>query len=270
MTDAQINRGPVNGRTYTLYAGSGNSSPYYSQIEKIAEEYINLTGGGDELLKTVRMMSRRRSVRNIFNGGRGDHIFRTVVLNRLKNDLFLYLGDVDHHLKNLPLSKKFNKVLSTEPDQYFLYMLEVELVNRIYSGRFKACDFKIALLPHCLHDLERNCRARVDGLDLVCRGCSKNCYVNKVSKILRDKGITPFIWKEADRKTLFKTLKIKHPGLGIFGIACIPELVNGMRTCIDNNIPVSGMPLDANKCSRWLGDFYPNSVNLHKLNRILK
>ena len=268
--NAQVKTGTVKGRTYTLYAEDGNSSGYYARVEKLAEEFINLTGGRDELLKTVRMMSRRYSFGSVLDLKRIDFTFRNVILNRLKNDLSDYTGDINYHLKNLPILKKFNPELSASEEQYFFYMLEVELVNRIYSKGFKACNYKIALLPHCLHDLERNCTARKDGLDYVCRGCSKNCYINKVSKILRDNDIIPYIWKAAERKTVFKTLRKEHPGLGIFGIACIPELVSGMRACIDNHIPVAGIPLDANKCSRWLGDFYPNSVNLQKLQRILK
>jgi len=31
------------------------------------------------------------------------------------------------------------------------------------------------------------------------------------------------------------------------------------------NIPVIGIPIDANRCQRWMGDYYDNSVNLENL-----
>jgi hypothetical protein len=49
---------------------------------------------------------------------------------------------------------------------------------------------------------------------------------------------------------------------GVLGIACIPELAWGMRDCMKRKIPVVGIPLDANRCMRWMGRFEDTSVNL--------
>jgi hypothetical protein len=56
---------------------------------------------------------------------------------------------------------------------------------------------------------------------------------------------------------------------GVLGIACIPELVWGMRKCRKYKIPVVGIPLNANRCIRWFGEFYPNSINLVELSKLL-
>jgi hypothetical protein len=66
-------------------------------------------------------------------------------------------------------------------------------------------------------------------------------------------------------KKIFKLAKANYRDVGAFGIACIPELVNGMRSCAKYNVPAIGVPLDANRCVRWMGDFYPNSVNEKKI-----
>jgi hypothetical protein len=66
---------------------------------------------------------------------------------------------------------------------------------------------------------------------------------------------------QADLKALFRKLKDVEEGLGVMGIACVPELVHGMRMCIKLGIPVVGVPLNANRCTRWMGEFYPTSVN---------
>jgi hypothetical protein len=43
-----------------------------------------------------------------------------------------------------------------------------------------------------------------------------------------------------------------------------------MRNCRKNNIPVVGIPLNANHCIRWFGGFYPNSIDLDEPERLLK
>jgi hypothetical protein len=67
---------------------------------------------------------------------------------------------------------------------------------------------------------------------------------------------------EAGLKKLFRELKDKEGGLGVMGIACVPELVRGMRMCAKLEIPVVGVPLNANRCARWMGEFHPTSVEL--------
>jgi hypothetical protein len=42
-----------------------------------------------------------------------------------------------------------------------------------------------------------------------------------------------------------------------------------MRNCRKINIPVVGIPLNANRCVRWFGEFLPNSVDLVELERLV-
>jgi len=42
-----------------------------------------------------------------------------------------------------------------------------------------------------------------------------------------------------------------------------------MRLCAKYDVPAIGVPLDANRCIRWMGDFYPNSVNEKKILSLL-
>lgn len=69
----------------------------------------------------------------------------------------------------------------------------------------------------------------------------------------------------SDFKKLGHQLKSENKTLGILGVACIPELMAGMRKCQKYKIPVVGLPLNANRCARWFGEFYPNSINLSQL-----
>jgi hypothetical protein len=148
-------------------------------------------------------------------------------------------------------------------------MLEIELINRINNENFKKCDHKIALLPYCLQDFQNGCKSTKGDIDYTCKGCSGKCFINRASRVLRNNGITPYIWMSSSIKAFPKLLKARPQSIGILGIACIPELVWGMRMCMRLGIPVVGMPLDANRCMRWMGKFNENSVNLEKLNDLL-
>ena len=73
-----------------------------------------------------------------------------------------------------------------------------------------------------------------------------------------------------EHRSLFKKLRVRHPDMGVLGIACIPELVSGLRLCEELKIPAVGVPLDANRCSRWLGESLETTFNLEELERLIK
>ena len=83
----------------------------------------------------------------------------------------IYTQNVSNHLKSLPLAKRMDSTLATTEEKYHLYMLEIELVNRIYREEFKRSEYKFALIAHCLRDFRPGCRSeegdirgRVQGL----------------------------------------------------------------------------------------------------------
>jgi hypothetical protein len=70
-------------------------------------------------------------------------------------------------------------------------------------------------------------------------------------------------------KQLAKYTTKERRSFGVLGIACIVELTWGMRNCSENGIPVVGIPLNANRCIRWFGQFFPNSIDLSELERLV-
>ncbi len=56
------------------------------------------------------------------------------------------------------------------------------------------------------------------------------------------KNIKAYIWREADLKKIFKIARSSGENIGAFGVACIPELVNGMRLCDKYDVPAIGIP----------------------------
>jgi len=258
------------GKTYSLYADKAHTDEFYSVLSDLADSFLLNIKSDEELISIIRRYSgKKRFLRSEMKKANSDSIFFQL-LNRAEARLSKYFTDIDSHLKNLSLSEKCDSTLTTSREQYILYMLEIELVNRLNKKKFNSSEAKYAFLPHCLHDLDKDCLSASDGTDYVCKSCSKNCSINAISKFMKLKNIKAYIWREADLKKIFKMARSSGESIGAFGIACIPELVNGLRLCDKYSVPAIGVPLDANRCVRWMGDFYPNSVNEKKILSLLK
>ena len=268
MLQQEINYRPVRGKTYSLFGNAPSSYPYYKLIENLADVCLQHYDIKMLLVEIQKASGKKKLLKKLVKNSTNDTIV-SFVLNTLKDSLWIYTTEVDEHLRNLSVFKIWDRRLGTTEEQYHLYMLEIELMNRIHNENFKKCEHKIALLPYCLQDFQNGCKSTKGDLDHICKGCSGRCFINHASRLLRNNGITPYIWMSSSIKAFPKLLKAKQQSIGILGIACIPELVWGMRMCMHLGIPVVGIPLDANRCMRWMGRFHENSVNLEKLNDLL-
>lgn len=256
---------PVAGETFSLFGGSADTQEYFENVSELAARCQERMHDPLELLRVVEQTGKNR--RRLKKLGRSveDGGLPAFLVRASREMLQPYTTAASAHLHSLSLRARFDSTLSAIEEQYHLWMLEIELANRIFGTEFRQAQSKVAFLPHCLRDWSRECRSEVDGLDTVCRGCSKICWVNAVSKLLRLNGITPYIWMNADLTRLFKSVRPEEGGLGVLGIACVPELARGMRLCRKHGIPAVGLPLNANRCRRWMGKFFDNSVNLNRL-----
>jgi len=259
----------VVGKTYSLFAGKTNTDEFYSVLSDLTDSFLSHSESEAQLISLIRKYSnKKRSLKAGKKKASSDSL-PTKLLVEAELSLSKYFTDIDAHLKNLSLAEKCDSTLTTSREQYLLYMLEIELVNRINKENFNSSESKYAFLPHCLHDLDKECLSASDGTDYVCKSCSKNCSINSVSKLMKFRNIKAYIWREADLKKIFKLARSNGQSIGVFGVACIPELVNGIRLCAKYDVPAIGVPLDANRCIRWMGDFYPNSVDEKKILSLL-
>ncbi|MDZ7625961.1 MAG: DUF116 domain-containing protein [Ignavibacteriaceae bacterium] len=257
------------GKTYSLYEGNTNTDEFYSVLSDLADSLLSHSESEAQLISLIRKYSnKKRSLKAEKKKASSDSLIAKLLVES-ESRLSKYFTDIDTHLNNLTLSEKCDSTLTTSREQYLLYMLEIELVNRINKENFNSSETKYAFLPHCLHDLDKECLSASDGTDYVCKSCSKNCSINSVTKLMKLQNIKAYIWREADLKKIFRFARSNGQSIGAFGVACIPELVNGLRLCAKYDVPAIGVPLDANRCIRWMGDFYPNSVNEKKIISLL-
>jgi hypothetical protein len=269
MEGIDIQHIKIEGKTYSLFGKSNTTDEYFYKIKKLADKILENYPDISSVIEIINQFSsRKRYLRKIIVHPQ-DGILISDWLNLIDSELKQYTVKTEDHLKSLPLSKIWDRRLGTTREQYHLYMLEIEMTNRLYQVSFNKSDRKIALTPYCLKDLEVSCKADKKDFDYQCMHCSKNCFQNQASIILRKNNVESYIWMGGNIKELVNTTRVNGQRLGLLGIACIPELVWGMRKCRKYKIPVVGLPLNANRCIRWFGEFFPNSINLGELRKLV-
>ena len=270
---AQASRQPepesFEGKTYSLRPAATVSDGYYETIGHLTDSVLQSFPSEQALLLKVRTLGKqKRALRKLLASETNSP--DRLLLRTLSSALKPFTSGVQSHLRSRRGFDRWSRTLTMSEEQYHLAMAEIELVNRIYAQKFRSCSKKYAFLPHCLRDLGAECRSAQRDIDYVCKGCSESCNVNHASKILRLHEVKPYIWMTADLSALFRKVKKEGNSMGVLGIACVPELVRGMRMCLKHDVPVVGVPLDANRCARWWGEFHWNTVNLAKLESLLK
>ena len=259
----------IKGKTYSLYGSSAGTEHYYRNIRELADLYLERCPDKQELLAHIQRAGIDRSLIKKLTSKQVNKPLISFMKQTLTESLSVYTAGGKLHLKTLPLSKKFDDILKTKEYQYHLYMIEIELANRIYREAFKGSDYKFSLIAHCLRDFRPECKSVSGEYESLCKGCTKECFVHLGSVLLKKYGIHPYISVSMDLERLFKEIKAEHHSVGALGIACVPELVAGMRLCIKLGIPAVGIPLDANRCARWMNKTSESSFNLRELEELI-
>ncbi|MEJ2071154.1 MAG: DUF116 domain-containing protein [Syntrophobacterales bacterium] len=260
---------PVQGKTYSLFAKDDDSEGYFATIKRLADGFLRRYPDEKRLLGLIQQMGKRQFLSGL-TATKADRKIHQFIRETLRQSLSIYTQNVADHLKSLPWAKRSDTTLTTPEEQYHLYMLEIELVNRIYKEEFQGAAYKFALIAHCLRDFRPECQSVEGDIEAVCQGCTEDCLIHLGSVLLEKYGIKPYISVEMDQERLFRKLKREHPSIGALGIACIPELAMGMRLCLRTGIPPVGIPLNANRCARWMSQAQETSFNLAQLEELLR
>jgi len=262
---------PIIGKTYSLFGNSHSTSKFYLQIAALANEMLESFNESEKhLLEYIRSVSNnRRRLRKSAGQSPGASKL-AFLLNRTHEVLYEFTGNIDQHIRSVSVRKHItDKDLLTSREQYYLYMLEFEIVNRLNREEFNSTGFKIALLPYCLKELHTHCKASPDEVDYQCKECIKTCYINRIGRILRENGINPYILSRGRVHNLIREQYTTHGSIGVLGIACVVELVRGMRLCMKVKAPVVGIPLNANRCPRWMESMHDTSIDLSALQSLV-
>ena len=148
---------PVQGKTYSLFAEDDDSERYYAEIKRLADVFLQRCPDEKRLLGLIQKVGKKPLLLGLKTTG-ADREALQFVRETLRQSLSIYTQNVSNHLKSLPFAKRIDSTLITTEEKYHLYMLEIELVNRIYQEEFKRSEYKFALIAHCLRDFRPECR----------------------------------------------------------------------------------------------------------------
>ena len=140
--------------------------------------------------------------------------------------------------------------------------LEVQNANNIQREMFKKADKKALLIPHCARSyMDRRCMADFNPEipSYACNGCQKDCLVNQVVNLGKQKGIDVYIIPGGSCAE--KILRDKNYN-GVIGIACGSELKMVLDLLKKLDIPGQGVFLTKNGCAN-------TKLNLNSLKEIL-
>ena len=223
-------RKPIQGKTYSLYGREKVTDHYYSLIRKLTDGFLIECPDEVKLLHHVQNAGGKSSLVKKLPAKQIDKPLLSRRKNALESSLPVYTPGVTSHLKNIPISQKLDPIIKTKEYQYHLYMIEIELINRIYKDDFKGSRYKFALIAHCLRDFRPECKAVSGDYESICRGCTNDCFIHLGSVLLKKYHIHPYISVSIDLEKLFKKIKSEHGSAGALGIACVPELAMGMTS----------------------------------------
>jgi hypothetical protein len=137
---------PVQGKTYSLFAEGDDGEGYFAEIKRLAEVFLQRWPDEKRLLGLIQKVGKRPYLSGL-TSTRADRQTRQFVKETLRKALSIYTQKVSNHLRSLPWARRTDSTLTTTEEQYHLYMLEIELVNRIYREEFKRAEYKFAILP---------------------------------------------------------------------------------------------------------------------------
>ncbi|MEM3411831.1 MAG: DUF116 domain-containing protein [archaeon] len=125
-------------------------------------------------------------------------------------------------------------------------IFEIFLANKIFEQSYLKTPYqnRILFLPQCLRDSK--CIAKLSpekGIE--CISCNVSCLANKIKKEAEDLGYKVFI---VPGSSFIKRIILKEKPKAILGVACIPEVKQGLELCMDFSIPAQGVPLTRAGC----------------------
>jgi hypothetical protein len=185
-----------------------------------------------------------------------------------------YTSNVDNYLlKNYKghLWKEDVIFCGRQKLEYYLSMVGAELMNRAFYVSFKSTIRKAVLLPACMKLLpDIKCKAKKNSLDYICSRCSPNCKINQYSSFGLKNNFEVHIIPHSSYFTNWLRHFAVGSGIGVVGVACPLNLINGGLELKSLNIPTQCILLDYCGCkTHWDKDGFPTDINFNELKRTI-
>jgi hypothetical protein len=153
--------------------------------------------------------------------------------------------------------------------EYHLNMVAAEFMNRGLREDYAHTSQKILLVPACMRGWRsRDCEAHIDGVDITCAACDPACAVNRLTRTMREHGITVYIVPHSSGFSRWLA-RWQHTGVGVTAVACVLNILPGGLEMRDRGIAAQCLPLDFPGCRKhWDRQGFPTAVNEKRLVQI--
>lgn len=179
-----------------------------------------------------------------------------------------YTKNVEKFLKEDYLNYKWREDVvycGASRVQYHLNMVGAEILNRVFKGRFLETKEKWVLLPACMRaNYDKDCKALETQNGYKCMQCTSTCNVNKLTQLGSKYGFKVLIIPH--ESTPFTKTKIESGKIGIIGIACVLNLIQGGWKAIELGFVPQCVLLEYSGCkAHWTKTGISTEINIEKL-----
>lgn len=193
---------------------------------------------------------------------------------KARKTLGIYTHGVDSFLLNHKvLYKNREDILFTgrREVEYHLNMVCAEILNRQMQQEFIKSKRRVVLLPTCMRlKPAHECKAKHNGLDIECAGCSKECRVHQLTQKCRQLGAETRLIPHSSRFTEWLQRYQGDKEIGLVGVACVLNLLTGGYEMKNLGLASQCVFLDYCGCQKhWDPNGVATDLNEHQLERVL-
>lgn len=147
--------------------------------------------------------------------------------------------------------------------EYHLSMVGAELLNRAFKQKYKQTKKRALLLPACMREKSAElCNAKKMGLDFLCTGCSNTCKINSIKKQVKEYDCDTYIIPHSSDFSNWLKKWENTTEIGVIGVACPLNLMQGGLELRALNIPSQCVLLDYCGCkNHWCKEGIATGIN---------
>lgn len=192
---------------------------------------------------------------------------------RSKTVLGKYTCNVKSFLKNKYPKHRFKEdvvLCGRKRIEYHLNMVGAEILNRAFREDFIKTKVKKLLLPVCMRQkAEGLCMAKKTTDGYICQKCCSECRVNYLTRLGEKYNFQVLIIPHSS--SAFSEKKIEYGKVGIVGVACLLNLLNGGWKARSLNLVPQCVILDYCGCKKhWHDTGIITDINLNQLKKIFR
>lgn len=257
------------------------NSNYKSSIDlslKNFKKFINWLSASGEFEEEVKRFANWEKYFSTLALKRLEEIFLTTAAYalwfRARSEVTIgkYTRNVNSFLKSEYPKHKFKEdviLCGRQRVEYHLNMVGAEIMNKAFRKDFLKTRIKKLLLPICMrYKNEKNCKAKPTQEGYVCRNCTAECTVSKLTEMGKKHGFEVLIIPHGS--SAFREEKVKYREIGIIGVACVLNLMSGGWKARGLNLVPQCVILDYCGCKKhWSEKGIVTGINVNQLKKVL-